>query len=592
MNGMMLQHATNPDERPTVSTERIDDIPLLIAWLMRMQVHVIIDRVLGPPHGNWKGLTYGQLALLFVTYMVSRRTHFLNPMEEWARTHGTTLSQALGTTVRPEDCTDDRLATLLERLGDESVGPETEQQLGQHILRAYRLPTDTARIDMSTVSGYHDRAGETDKGLLQLGHSKDYRPDLRQFKLVLATLDPGAIPLAMATLSGEQTDDRNYIPTWKQLVATIGHPGFLVVGDCKLGSLENRATIADGKGTYLCPLPMSGHTPKEIEQWVLDPIHRPRPIRLAQSKDDDEDNEPIAEGFEVSIECSWQDPTTKVKVRWTERRLLVRSYAHADSQNRGLLKRLEKADKELARLAKKDWESLEQLKKAAESIVQNRDVSGYFQVQCTQRVEQTPRYVGRGRPGKNSVAETIDKTVWGVEVKRDQNAIGRFETLAGWRQYATNAKASALSLTAAVQHYRGQWQPERGFSRLKGGILALRPMFIQSDARIIGLVLLSMIALRLITLIEFVVRRGLFGNDQESLAGLYPSNPGRKTSSPTTERLLDVFEGVTLHRIENHGEVWVQVTPLSPLQRRIVQLMELPEDIYDLPSPVAAIADG
>ena len=64
MNGMMLQRATNRDERPTVSTERIDDIPLLIALLMRMQVHIIIDRVLGPPHGNWKGLTSGQLALL------------------------------------------------------------------------------------------------------------------------------------------------------------------------------------------------------------------------------------------------------------------------------------------------------------------------------------------------------------------------------------------------------------------------------------------------------------------------------------------------------------------------------------------------
>jgi transposase len=104
---------------------------------------------------------------------------------------------------------------------------------------------------MSTVSGYHDRAGETDKGLPQLGHSKDYRPYLRQFKLVLATLDPVGIPLATATLSGEQTEDRNNVPTWKRLVATIGHPGFLAVGDCKLGSLKNRVTIAEGKGG--CP---------------------------------------------------------------------------------------------------------------------------------------------------------------------------------------------------------------------------------------------------------------------------------------------------------------------------------------------------
>lgn len=45
------------------------------------------------------------------------------------------------------------------------------------------------------------------QGLLQLGHSKDHRPDLRQLKLALASLDPLGMPLATEVLSGEQADD-------------------------------------------------------------------------------------------------------------------------------------------------------------------------------------------------------------------------------------------------------------------------------------------------------------------------------------------------------------------------------------------------
>ena len=48
-----------------------------------MQVDVIIDRVLPYPHPNRQGLSYGQLALLFVAYVLSLRNHRLCAMEEW-----------------------------------------------------------------------------------------------------------------------------------------------------------------------------------------------------------------------------------------------------------------------------------------------------------------------------------------------------------------------------------------------------------------------------------------------------------------------------------------------------------------------------
>ena len=63
-------------------------------------------------------------------------------------------------------------------------------------------------------------------------------------------------------------------------MATIGQPDFLVVGDCKLASLENRARIHQGGGCYLTPLPMTGQTPAELQAWVLKPPVSPQAIRL------------------------------------------------------------------------------------------------------------------------------------------------------------------------------------------------------------------------------------------------------------------------------------------------------------------------
>ena len=153
----------------TTTSERIDELPLLIYWLTHMQVDVIIDRVLGTPHGNWEGLSYGELALVFITHTVMSCTHFLSPVEAWAAKHLTSLSHGLGKPVRAQDCTDDRLAVVLTKLGDAQTRPgeAIEAELGQHLIRAYALPTDTARIDLTTVSVYHQPQDED--GLLRFG---------------------------------------------------------------------------------------------------------------------------------------------------------------------------------------------------------------------------------------------------------------------------------------------------------------------------------------------------------------------------------------------------------------------------------------
>jgi transposase len=569
-------------ERKT-SSERIDNLPLLIYWLKHMRVDVIIDRVLGPPHGNWEGLSYGEVALVFVAYVVMGCTHFLSPMQEWARKHLQSLSQAMGKLVREEDFTDDRLGILLGHLGDEATRPgeQIELELGQHVLRAYDLPADTARIDMTTVSVHHRPSDNS--GLMQFGRSKDHRPDLRQFKEALGTLDPVGMPLATAAVSGEQADDPLYVPVWERLVATIGRPDFLVVGDCKLASLANRGHIQSRGGFYLAPMPSTGNTPTELQDWVRKPSYAPQAIWLPRQAVTES---PVGQGFEVEVECTWQDAGTQARVTWTERRLVVQSEAHAQRQRAGLNERLTKAETGVRGL--KPATDQTELEQRVQAILAQRNVTDYLDVSYVEHVECQTHYVGPGRPGPHRPTQTVEVRTWTVKTKRRRAAINQFNRLAGWRQYATNALASRLSLAGAVNCYRQEWQPEHGFHRLKGGLLAITPLFLKDDNRIRGLLLLLGVALRVLTLTEFVARRSLAATS-ETLKGLYAGNPNRATNQPTAERLLKAFDDITLYRHESPTQVWYEVTELSPSQRRILQLLGVPESIYAAP---AALIDS
>jgi len=570
-----------------ITSERIDDIPLLIRWLLDMHLDQIIDAVLGTPHGNRQGLSYGQLVVVFVAYILTECNHFLSPVRDWVTKHQHALTQALGCPLRDTDFTDERLADLLDALGEDAVGEKLEEQLGQHLIRAYALPTDTARIDTTTVSVYHQPA---QTNLLDYGHSKDHRPDLRQFKEVLSTLDPVGVPLCSATVAGHCADDPLYLPTWRRMVKVIGRADFLVVGDCKLASLENRAQIQDGGGWYLAPLPMTGDTPDALRQWVCNPAEPPQAIYLPNEP------QPVGQGFEVAVAQTWSRPrsasetTAATAITWTERTLVVCSDKHAHRQQHGLAERLRRAEQALGKLKAAPEADLAQLTRQSQALLDRYDVGAYLQVTWTAHTTETKRYLKRGRHGPNSPYELVTSTTWHVTVTRLNEAIASFDQLAGWRLYVTNAPATRLDIQAAVQSYREEWQPERGFHRLKGAALAIRPLLLRSDRRICGLLRILVIALRALTLLEFVARRQLAAQPAP-LQGLYAGNPKRATLQPTAERLLRAFDGLTWYQVTDGQTTWQQVTPLSDLQRRILELLGISEAVYtQLAGPLLADA--
>jgi len=93
------------------------------------------------------------------------------------------------------------------------------------------------------------------------------------------------------------------------------------------------------------------------------------------------------------------------------------------------------------------------------------------------------------------------------------------------------------------------------------------------------LIRLLSIALRVLTLLEWVVRRNL-NQQHKSLKGLYPGNPQRASKYPTAEKLLAAFAYITVVFIVNKEQALVHLNPLTPLQQEILALLDFSTEIY------------
>src|SRR5262249_10873270 len=96
-----------------------------------------------------------------------------------------------------------------------------------------------------------------------------------------------------------------------------------------------------------------------------------------------------------------------------------------------------------------------------------------------------------------------------VEVRVDEATLEAAVRRWGWRVYSTKQPAEQLSRAQAVLAYRHEYLVEKSLGRLKGRPRSLPPMYVQRADHARGLIRLLSIALRVLTLLEFVGRRRL-----------------------------------------------------------------------------------
>jgi len=563
-----------------IITERVDDVALLIGQMVTMGLPEVLDRHI-PRHWKQRGLSWGWTAVMWLAYIVTEGDHRKVSVETYITGMKHTLSQLSNQVIEPVDFSDDRLGHLLKHLSKPTYWHKIEGDLNERSIEVYALHQEVIRCDATTVSGDHE---VTEGGLLQFGHSKD-DPTRPQIKVMMGSLDPLGMPLSTDVLSGERADDGLYIPIIERIRMGLNTSGLLFVGDCKMSAFETRTHVAGHHDFYLSPLPFTGATAEAMDAWIAEGVAKDEAGELERVlRTNDRGQEVLAaEGYEFERTCCAQEGEEE----WRERVLVVRSPLHAAQQVAGLESRLVNAEKKLAALTpprgrgKRQITEKAALLEAIDQVLNDHRVDGLLSVAWEKQVERKTQYVGRGRGSVSREKRVIQKTRYHItHIARQEDTIAARSQRFGWKAFVTNAVQMRLSLQDAVLCYRNEYRVERVFNRLKSRV-HIAPLFVKLNDQIEGLTYLLTLGVRVLTVMEFVLRRSLH-NAQATLPGLHPENKKKVTDKPTAERLLKAFRGVSLTIIKNTAgeEILRRLTPLSGLQEEILQRLGLGTSLY------------
>jgi len=431
----------------TATHERVDAIPAIIAHLKNMRVAECLDTHF-PTNGNGQGLSLGWTTVVWLTFILSEGDHRLYRVEPWVKEHPCTLRRCIGSTVRPRDLADDRLATILDYLSVAERWSAFERELNEFVRRVYDLQGRVVRVDTTPAAAY-----VTPEGLFQLGHSKDHRPDLPQVQIAMAVLDPLGLPLTTTVVAGNTADDPLYLPEIAKIRQSAGRRGLTYVGDGKMAALGTRAEIVAYGDYYLCPL-SAKQMPEADLARVLAPVWsgalEPIAIRLPSADSACEETaDPVATGFAYTVELSAVDQAGQPHT-WQERRLVVRSLALAARQEQSLRQRVARAVMEINALdARKQGKPLVPDETAASqavaAIMAKHRVEGLVTVTLrTDVYEHVKRRYGT-RPATTVRSERVRVHAASAEAPL-ADAVRRL----GWRVYATQHTAEEVSLAQGV----------------------------------------------------------------------------------------------------------------------------------------------
>jgi transposase len=548
----------------------------------KMSLQQILDRHI-PVQRHQRELSWGWTAVIWLAYILSEGDHRKISVQEYIRGMQQTLSELTGLKIDERDFADDRLTVLLSYLAKQEWWEQIEHDLSENSIEVYELPTGTARVDATTVSGYHETV---ENGIFQYGHSKD-DPHRPQIKVMTGSLDPLGMPLATEVVSGERADDGLYAPIISRLSSILHKEGVLYVGDSKLSSHENRLHIK-GKniqGHYVCPLPNTGKTPEQMTQWIKEGNRKDAHDQLIKYivKQADGKEEVKAKGYELTREQSGE--VEGEKMTWEERVLIVNSPAHQKRQVTGLETRLHHAEEKLSQLTPPRGRGKRQiideaiLVEKADAILKQHKVEGLLRYEYVKEVKREEKYIGRGRGSKNREKEVKEKVRYQVTtVIRNEEQLKEERKTYGWKAYVTDVPEQQLDFIGVVELYRKQYRVEHIFKRLKSR-LHIAPFYVKRDDQTKGMTHLLTLGVRVYTLIEFVIRRSLTRSG-ETLVGLHLENPKKATESPTCEKLLHAFSTITLTIIDLGDKTLRHVTLLSQLQIDILRHLGLDPGMY------------
>ncbi len=426
---------------------------------------------------------------------------------------------------------------------------------------------DLSRVhnDSTTVKAYGKMPGRTRTGLkLAQGHSKDHRPDLKQIVYSLSVSADGAVPVHYKTYAGNRSDDTTHIETWSTLHKIIGRPSFLYVADSKVCTEKQLFHIVNHGGRVVTIIP---DTWKEVRDFKEELRRGKKNKKIIWRR--------TVPGERESVEyfsCfSGNHRTAKgnYKIHWvysSEKKKRDRDIRE---------KALKKAEYKLADLCGKlnmrNLKTKENILKIADEITRGQAVERYFHLKIDEVQQTYKKQIGVGRPTSKTKYRTVKEKLYSLSYTRNQRALKEETNVDG--VFPLLATDPEITPKDALLAYKYQPRLEKRFTQFKS-VHNAAPLFFKRIERVEGIMFLFFISLMIQAVIEREVRLKM---EEKNIAALpvYPEH--RIAYHPTTAKIFDRFDGLSLYKLKQNGVLKILRDDLSVLQKKIITILGIPE---------------
>jgi hypothetical protein len=199
-------------------------------------------------------------------------------------------------------------------------------------------------------------------------------------------------------------------------------------------------------------------------------------------------------------------------------------------------------------------------------------------VEIKERQEPVYRQEQRGRPGAKTRYLPKQRTRFSVTLQVEEHLVRADEHSEGMFPLITNDRTRSHQKILAA--YKFQPRLEKRHEQLKT-VQHVTPLWLKNVSRIKALLFLYFAALLVHAFLERQLRQAMARECVLSLP-LYPEE--RDCRAPSTERIPELFRPLQRHRLHDNGRLLrVFETELSPLQKQILQLLEIPPSAFKSP---------
>ena len=450
----------------------------------------------------------------------------------------------LGEEIDAKSFNDVNVGRFLDKVFD--VGAvKIFKEISMRAVSTFGLDCRHVHFDTTSRSVYGDyEAYGNDPFEITYGHSKDHRPDLKQFLISMLCVDRN-VPVFGKIEDGNASDksvNNDVLSEISKYMAAhgLGSGAFIYIGDSAVITKKNLKTMGQDI-LFISRLPA---TFNECD----------RAIKEAVQKDDWKDVGVIAKTKPTKKRPAayYRSYETEVTLYGeTYRAVVIHSSAHDRRRQKRIERKLLEERKTLTgkcnEISKLDYFCREDAEAAANKL--SEESCTYYDINT--QVEEKPIY-GKGRPRKDGFREVKEmRYVVSADIAEDVVAVSTFREEAGCFVLISNVpkvteeKKKGYDSKAILETYKDQYGIEQDFGFLKDPVI-VNSVFLKKPRRIevLGLILLT--SLLIWRLMERSMRQYV-----EQTGEKLPGWDHKPTDRPTSFMMTKKFMGTMVIKIGN-----------------------------------------